>query len=151
MIYLREWRQKLNLKQNKLARLSGVTQPEISNIENGRVSPTLKTFQKLVESLNLRTADLFENPTENLDLTRHEIDELAKCIISGDLPDDKAKASLAKDMAGLISQKLTALNRPGKVLAKGSRWNTISRYSQTRRKYSDRTVKQILARVDKLI
>lgn len=151
MIYLGEWRRKLNITQSELADRSGLTQSEISKIENGLVSPSLKTIQKVSKPLRIQPANLFDSPSKEPKLSRHEVDELARNVISGRLPDDQNKAALIKDIALLVSRKLIALNKPGKSLLRGSRWNTKSRYLKTQRRYSNNSVKQILARVDKLL
>lgn len=151
MVYLAQWRRKLNITQSELADRSGLTQSEISKIENGLVSPSLKTIQKVAKPLRIQPANLFNNPLTELKLSRYEIDEFARNVISGRLPVDENKAALVRDIALLVSRKLIALNKPGKSLVRGSRWDTKSRYLKTQRSHSERSVKQILARVDKLL
>lgn len=49
-----ELRKSLNLTQADLAIRSGVSQPEISRIENGMISPTVGTLGKLAVGLKSR-------------------------------------------------------------------------------------------------
>jgi transcriptional regulator with XRE-family HTH domain len=49
-------RQEADMSQQKLSQLAGVTQADISKIENGKGNPSIKTLQKLAAALhkNLR-------------------------------------------------------------------------------------------------
>lgn len=46
-------RKKLHLEISDLSEYSGVTASTISNIENGKSNPTIKTIEKLLISLGL--------------------------------------------------------------------------------------------------
>lgn len=50
---LKYWREKRNLSQRKLEKVSGVSQTEISDIENFKKNPTIDTLAKLAEALNV--------------------------------------------------------------------------------------------------
>jgi transcriptional regulator with XRE-family HTH domain len=151
MLYIKAYRHIRNIDQVKLAQDSGLTQATISNIERGEANPTYATLNKIAMSLNIPVSNLSINPVEEVKLNRHEIDEIAKSIINGKLPSHPKKASLAKDIALLQTQKLAAADKPGKRFARGSRWNTKSRYLDVKNKYSGEIVSQVLKRVDKLL
>jgi len=151
MLYLKEHRLMKGLTQAQLAKKSGLAQATISHIESGLANPTFTTLSKIASCLNLTTKDLFIKPCENLKLNRFEIDEIARHIVNGELPTDPKKATLVKDLALLQTQKLAAANKPGKLLAKASRWNTKSRYLNMKKKYSEEIVMQLLKRVEKLL
>lgn len=48
-----EGRDKLNLTQKDLAELSGVTQADISRLENGNANPSIRTLKKLAFAMNM--------------------------------------------------------------------------------------------------
>ena len=45
-------RQEAGMSQQKLSQLAGVTQADISKIENGKGNPSIKTLQKLAAALH---------------------------------------------------------------------------------------------------
>jgi DNA-binding XRE family transcriptional regulator len=55
-------RHEMHLTEEQLARLSGVGQAEISQIEQGYQSPTLETYSRLATALNLSLAELLTLP-----------------------------------------------------------------------------------------
>ncbi|MBQ7759949.1 MAG: helix-turn-helix transcriptional regulator [Phascolarctobacterium sp.] len=48
-----EARDKLNLTQKDLAELSGITQADISRLENGNANPSIRTLKKLALAMNM--------------------------------------------------------------------------------------------------
>src|SRR5690242_859217 len=65
---LRHHRQKKGLSQRALARLAGVTNGLISQIEQNAVSPSIATLKKILDVLALSLADFFtggEEPTSD--------------------------------------------------------------------------------------
>ena len=48
-----EGRDKLNLTQKDLAKLSGITQADISRLENGNANPSIRTLKKLASAMNM--------------------------------------------------------------------------------------------------
>lgn len=60
-ILIRNFRQKKGLSQAQLAERVGVDQSQISRMENGDVSPTLKTLGKIADVLGVKTARLINN------------------------------------------------------------------------------------------
>jgi len=55
---LKYWRKKRGLTQLKLAKISGVAQSSISEIESGKTSPNVITAVKLATALNVPVTDL---------------------------------------------------------------------------------------------
>jgi transcriptional regulator with XRE-family HTH domain len=68
VIRLREWRDKRGESLYTLAEKSGVHFVTISRIEQGHLSPTVATLEKLAKGLGIRVRDFF--PTEELAATR---------------------------------------------------------------------------------
>ena len=50
---MRDGRDKLNLTQKDLAKLSGITQADISRLENGNANPSIRTLKKLATAMNM--------------------------------------------------------------------------------------------------
>lgn len=63
---IRAVRQSRGLSTRGLARLSGVSQPSLSNIENGRVAPSLKTLYAIAEAMGAGPGALLPMATESL-------------------------------------------------------------------------------------
>lgn len=55
---LRKWRQKKYMSQVDLATALNVDRAYISNIENGRMNPTLSTLEKIAGALGVSTSEL---------------------------------------------------------------------------------------------
>ncbi|MAF35995.1 DNA-binding protein [archaeon] len=57
---LRKWRTKKNMSQGDLATALNVDRAYISNIENGRMNPTLATLEKIARALDISTSELLK-------------------------------------------------------------------------------------------
>jgi transcriptional regulator with XRE-family HTH domain len=57
---LRKWRLKKNMSQVDLANALSVDRAYISNIENGRMNPTLSTLEKIAGALRISTSELLK-------------------------------------------------------------------------------------------
>jgi transcriptional regulator with XRE-family HTH domain len=58
-------RKKLGISKNRLAKLTGLSQPYITELESGRKKPALATVEKLCSALGLSLAEFFaENDQE---------------------------------------------------------------------------------------
>ena len=57
---LRKLRLKKNLSQGDLATALSVGRAYISNIENGRMNPTLSTLEKIAEALGISSSELLK-------------------------------------------------------------------------------------------
>jgi len=57
---LRKWRLKKNMSQVDLATALGVDRAYISNIENGRMNPTLSTLEKIAGALGISSSELLK-------------------------------------------------------------------------------------------
>ena len=57
---LRKLRLKKNMSQVDLANALNVDRAYISNIENGRMNPTLSTLEKLAGALNVSSSELLK-------------------------------------------------------------------------------------------
>ncbi len=57
---LRKWRLKKNMSQVDLANALSVDRAYISNIENGRMNPTLSTLEKIAGALGISSSELLK-------------------------------------------------------------------------------------------
>ena len=57
---LRKWRLKKNMSQGDLATALSVDRAYISNIENGRMNPTLSTLEKIANALGISSSELLK-------------------------------------------------------------------------------------------
>jgi len=57
---LRKLRLKKNMSQGDLATVLGVDRAYISNIENGRMNPTLSTLEKVAKALRISSSELLK-------------------------------------------------------------------------------------------
>ena len=57
---LRKWRLKKNMSQVDLATALSVDRAYISNIENGRMNPTLSTLEKIAKALGISSSELLK-------------------------------------------------------------------------------------------
>ena len=48
----------------RLAELVGITQPNMSNIANGKTSPSLELFERIASALEVEVTELFAAPKE---------------------------------------------------------------------------------------
>jgi transcriptional regulator with XRE-family HTH domain len=55
---LRKWRLKKSMSQGDLATALSVDRAYISNIENGRMNPTLSTLERIANALGISIKDL---------------------------------------------------------------------------------------------
>lgn len=50
-----------NVTLVKLSGLTGISKSTLNNIENGRVSPTIKQLETIAKALGVRISDLYES------------------------------------------------------------------------------------------
>lgn len=58
-IKIRELRKKKNLSQTKLAKLAGISNTFLSDVEVGRTNPSLVTLKKISEALEVDIKEFF--------------------------------------------------------------------------------------------
>ena len=54
-------RSKKKLSLVALAKKSGISKSTLSNIENGKTSPTLNQLERIAKALDMRISDLYES------------------------------------------------------------------------------------------
>ncbi len=58
---IKEFREKKNFTQDKLAEMVGIDPKHLSRIENGRNYPSFETLEKILDSLEISFEDIFQN------------------------------------------------------------------------------------------
>jgi ribosome-binding protein aMBF1 (putative translation factor) len=61
-------REELALSQSALAHLAGITQPDLSRLEQGKLNPTYSTIKRVMSALQLRMVYKREESGSNLGL-----------------------------------------------------------------------------------
>ena len=139
------------MSQEALAARSGLTQAEISWIERGLRSPTLRTAWRLSEALGVPLERLWGGPQRS-SLTREQMDRMARAIIQAEPSSLSAgERELARAAGSLVIQKLRVHHVPGRALYARSRWETARRPIRVRQLYGEIPVRQVLHRVDALL
>ncbi|GAW28958.1 helix-turn-helix domain-containing protein [Carboxydocella sp. ULO1] len=63
IVHLRTLR---NISQYKLAKISGISQAGLSDIELGKKQPTVQTLDKILKALNVSWAEFFSEETPDM-------------------------------------------------------------------------------------
>ncbi len=80
---LRELRQRHRLSQRKLARQSGVANATISQIESGKLNPTVSMLKKVLDGIPIRMSEFFSDKPEMPDRVFFRADELTEIADGG--------------------------------------------------------------------
>ena len=75
---VRATRKKLTLTQQQIARITGISQSRISEIENGQTDPKLSEVEKINEALGLALVLTSESYLAEVDLTLWECELIEK-------------------------------------------------------------------------
>ncbi len=90
---LKAARRTLGLSQRELARLSGVNNGTISLIEQNKISPSISSLKRLLDTLSLSLGEFFSNEQEPREQRFFRADELTK-YGSGDVVFQQVGASV---------------------------------------------------------
>ena len=149
-LYLHAWRVQRGLTQDALAKRAGLTQAQVSTLENQAHLPTLKTLNKLAQALGAGVGELMNPPPRPYpSLSRHDIDAIAEAVVSGERRLAPRFNRLADAVASLVSRKLNAYSVPGRVVNRGKRWNGKFKAMKVWRLFPELVLTQILSRVDR--
>ncbi len=80
---LRELRQRHRLSQRQLARQSGVANATISQIESGKLNPTVSMLKKVLDGIPIRMSEFFSDKPEMPDRVFFRADELTEIADGG--------------------------------------------------------------------
>jgi len=149
-LYLTAWRAERGMSQVGLARRTGLAQSALSAIEAGRRNITLNTLGQLAQALAVPPAALLQWPDRRqLPLTRHQVDGVARAVVSGERHLGPVLNHLADEIATLVMGKLRAHEAPGAKRTWGRRWDAPYRAWRMRQHYPWEMVVTILQRLDK--
>ena len=151
VLHLQAWRVSKGLTQKEVAKMAGLTQPQLSHLERlNRAS--LRTLGKLAAALGVEIGELLRSPYPlPQTLSREQADRIARSVVGGKRNLGELHNQLADAAASLISQKLNAYGVPGRRLLWGKRWNGKFRSVWTKQIFPETVLRQILSRVDKLL
>ena len=112
---LAAWRLSKGLTQAELALKAGIPRPNLSALEQSKRDITLQTLNKLVQALGLSVSQVLEKrPPAPFDQTdRHQIDAVARALVSGERPFSDAINQMVDRLAAIIKSRLQAHQVPG--------------------------------------
>lgn len=64
---LKEVRERIGMSQYRLAKVSGISQSTISDIENGKMSPSVDTMYRLCSALGVTLSEFFSDEQPSSD------------------------------------------------------------------------------------
>jgi len=100
---LREIRTRLGMSQRQLARISGVANATISQIEAGRLNPTVSMLKKVLDGFPISLSEFFADNAEQADRIFFRADELTE-IADGGVSFLQVGANLANKTVQLIKE-----------------------------------------------
>lgn len=80
---LRDLRTRIGLSQRQLARISGVANATISQIEAGRLNPTVSMLKKILDGIPISLGEFFVNHFESADRIFFRVEELTEIADGG--------------------------------------------------------------------
>ena len=80
---LKELRLRHRLSQRQLARQSGVANATISQIESGKLNPTVSMLKKVLDGVPMRLSEFFSDEPETADRVFFRADELTEIADGG--------------------------------------------------------------------
>jgi transcriptional regulator with XRE-family HTH domain len=142
--HLLAWRLYRELTQAELARRTDLPRPNLSNLECGRLEPTLSTIRRLSTALEIPPGHLIDELPPPLSLDRHELDAIARQAIQAGAP-QRAKHPTARQLGRVIQNQVAAVTgRPPSRIRSGQKVTT-----KLRARLGKETWAALVRRVDK--
>jgi transcriptional regulator with XRE-family HTH domain len=107
---LRRLRTERTLSMRQLARLAGLSQPFLSNIENGRSMPSIATLYRLAEALDVSAQELL--PATAGDVHASRAGRAAPSLRTSDAPDAPISTLVSGGPSQLIEVRRVSLPPP---------------------------------------
>ncbi len=101
---LRDIRTRLKLSQRQLARQSGVANATISQIEAGKLNPTVSMLKKVLDGIPMNLSEFFGNEFENEEQVFYRAEELTE-IADGGVSFMQVGANLHNKSVQLIKER----------------------------------------------
>ena len=82
-VNLRSWREFRNLTQEEMSLRSGISRPNLANLESGKKDCVLSTLRRMATILTISPGTLLDTPPPSTAsaLNRHEIDLIARNLL----------------------------------------------------------------------
>ena len=141
------WRRARGLTQSALATRAGLPQAAVSLAERGLRDISVRTLLRLATALEVTPGTLLDGAPPRPSLTRHELDAVARAVVTGgrDLP--PAHRRLADACAAAMRPTLEACATAGAGRARRRGRESVLAATQL---YGKEQVNMILERVDRL-
>ena len=147
------WRKERKLTQEGLARLSGISRPNLSIMEQGGKDVTLATLRRLAQALRIRPGILADGipPGEvsKKRLSRESLDRIARSLRGEPIKLSHDEEKLASRLEILMKQKLHLTARYGRSLPRTARQEKEA-WLRIRSEYGMDQLMNLLSRVNKL-
>ena len=101
---LRDIRQRLELSQRQLARQSGVANATISQVEAGKLNPTVSMLKKILDGIPMGLAEFFADDDPSQDRIFFRADDLIE-IADGGVSYRQVGANLANRAIQLLAER----------------------------------------------
>lgn len=101
---LKRIRTRLNLSQRQLARQSGVANATISQVEAGKLNPTVSMLKKILDGIPISLSEFFGDEIERKDRVFFRAEELTE-IADGGVSFRQVGANLANRAIQLITER----------------------------------------------
>jgi len=141
------WRRSRNFTQVALAARAGLPQASVSIIEHGRRDISLRTVFRLAAALGITPGTLLDKDPPITALTRHEVDSIARAVVTGKRNIPSMHRRLADACAVAMRPTLEACGMPGMVRARRS---GESAFNAAIQRFGREQVDLILDRVDRM-
>jgi len=140
------WRRARNLTQAALAARAGLPQAAISIIEHGNRDISLRTVYRLAAALDITPGTLLDKDPPLPTMSRHDVDAIARAIVTGKRDIPPAQRRLADACAAAMRPTLEACGVPGRTRAR-RRGPSSTRAAEQR--YGKEAIRNLLQRVDR--
>ncbi len=140
------------MNQSVLAEKARLTQATLSRIENNQEKPHLNTLVKLAQALDVELVELLVGDVQKEKrLDRHQIEAVARSVLSGERKLGADLNELAQQAASLMIQFLRAHQVPGYLKVRSLRWHAPFRKERVLNEIGEDVFKQLFSRVRKLV
>jgi transcriptional regulator with XRE-family HTH domain len=144
------WRLYRSLSQERLAGLSNIPRPNLSDIEKGKRDVTLSTIRSLADALGVRPGTLVDGvPPEHKkharDLPRDFMEKVADAVARGNPPRGREELQLFRLLHDILANSLKCTGKQQEPPAPPTR-KSATAWLRLRSLYPNETIKSLISR-----
>ncbi len=148
------WRLEKKLTQEELARLSGVSRPNLSALEHGGRDATVQTVRRLAHVLGVRPGIIVDGTPPGdkpINLGRKNLDHIARFLVGQHVRLSSEEAKIAEILKVLVRSKIGLLTPTGqRPLPKTARHEQAC-LLKAKSILGSQQMKNIISRVEKIM